>query len=74
LRCRARSKLAARGFPITGSVPVPTFGESSAGVSSGGRCGRKCLGVGGATRVGRVDLAALNSKLSALVVQARGGH
>ena len=69
-----RSKLAARGFPITGSVPVPTFGESSAGVSSGGRCGRKCLGVGGATRVGRVDLAALNSKLSALVVQARGGH
>jgi soluble lytic murein transglycosylase-like protein len=69
-----RSKLAARGFPITGSVPVPTFGESSAGISSGGRCGRKCLGVGGATRVGRVDLAALNSKLSALVVQARGGH
>jgi soluble lytic murein transglycosylase-like protein len=66
-----RSKLAARGFPITGSVPVPTFGESS---STSGRCGRKSPGGGGATRVGRVDLAALNSKLSAVVLQARGGH
>jgi soluble lytic murein transglycosylase-like protein len=64
-----RSKLAARGFPVTGSVPVATFGAPGGGAGAGG-CGRKCLG---ATRVGRVDLAALNTKLSTLVMQVRGG-
>ncbi|MBV9563252.1 MAG: transglycosylase SLT domain-containing protein [Bradyrhizobium sp.] len=67
-----RSKLFARGFPVTGSVPAATFGEA---VGSGGggvrSCGRKCLAV---TRIGKVDLAALNMKLSALVVQTRGGR
>jgi len=62
-----RGKLAARGFPIAGSVPTATFGASGGG---GGGCGRKCLG---ATHVGRVDLAALNTKLSTLVMQVRGG-
>jgi soluble lytic murein transglycosylase-like protein len=60
-----RSKLAARGFPITGSVPVATFGEAGHG------CGRRCLS-GGST--GGVNIAALNRSLSALVVQARGGR
>jgi soluble lytic murein transglycosylase-like protein len=67
-----RAKLFARGFPVTGTVPVATFGEPGGG-GGGAHCGRKCLGVG-ATRIGRVDLAALNSKLSLLVVQARGGR
>jgi soluble lytic murein transglycosylase-like protein len=61
-----RSKLIARGFRVTGSVPVATFGESGRG-----GCGRKCLA---GARVGRVDLAALNTRLTALVVQVRGGR
>lgn len=64
-----RAKLAARGFPVTGSVPAATFGAANGGRVVGG-CGRKCLG-GGA--VGRVDLAALNAKLSTLVMQVRSG-
>lgn len=62
-----RSKLAARGFRVTGNVPVATFGEPA----RGGGCGRKCLGV---SRIGSVDIAALNTRLSALVVQARAGR
>jgi soluble lytic murein transglycosylase-like protein len=58
-----RSKLAARGIAVAGNVPVATFGESSRG------CGRKCFG--GARDV-HVNLAALNTQLSALVVQVRG--
>jgi soluble lytic murein transglycosylase-like protein len=35
-----RSKLAARGFPVTGNVPVATFGEAaSGGLSTGRPCG-----------------------------------
>jgi hypothetical protein len=62
-----RSKLAARGFRVMGSVPVATFGEPA---RSGG-CGRKCLGV---SHMGSVNIAALNTRLSALVVQARAGR
>jgi soluble lytic murein transglycosylase-like protein len=62
-----RAKLAARGYPVSGSVPAATFGESR-----GVGCGRKCTAA--VSRVGRVDLAALNSKLSVLVMQARGGR
>ena len=61
-----RSRLAARGFQVTGNVPVATFGEPG---QSG--CGRKCLGV---SRIGAVNIAALNTRLSALVVQARAGR
>ena len=61
-----RGKLAARGFRVTGTVPVATFGEAA---STG--CKRKCVGV---SRIGRVNLAALNTTLSALVVQARAGR
>lgn len=67
-----RSKLAARGFQVTGSVPVATFGQPGGGGGSGS-CGRKCRGLGG-SQVGRVDLAALNTRLSAIVVQVRGGR
>jgi soluble lytic murein transglycosylase-like protein len=62
-----RSKLAARGYQVTGVVPVATFGERG----GGGGCGRKCLGV---SRIGRVDLAALNTRLSTLVLQVRAGR
>jgi hypothetical protein len=65
-----RGKLAARGFRVTGEVPVATFGEPGRS-SSSGSCGRKCVGL---ARVGTINIAALNTQLSALVVQARGGH
>jgi soluble lytic murein transglycosylase-like protein len=58
-----RSKLAARGFAVTGTVPVATFGDAVAS-----SCRRRCLGTPG---LGRVNLAALNTKLSALVMQVR---
>lgn len=62
-----RSKLAARGFRVTGSVPVATFGEPG----RGGGCGRKCLG---GSRIGTVNVAALNTQLSALVAQVRAAR
>jgi Transglycosylase SLT domain len=63
-----RAKLVARGFRVTGNVPVATFGEPGGG---GGRgCGRKCMG----SRIGTVNIAALNTQLSALVAQARAGR
>ncbi len=58
-----RSKLAARGFRVTGNVPVATFGEAG-----GTGCKRKCVGGG---HIGSVNLAALNTRLSALVMQVR---
>lgn len=66
-----RAKLAARGFPVTGSVPVATFGVPGGGGARSAGCGRRCVG-GGA--VGRVDLAALNTRLSTLVMQVRPGR
>jgi hypothetical protein len=61
-----RGKLLARGFPVSGSVPVATFGEPGGGGT--GSC-RKCVG-----RVGNVNLAALNTRLNTLVLQVRGGR
>jgi soluble lytic murein transglycosylase-like protein len=61
-----RGKLVARGFPVTGSIPVATFGKPA---GLGGGCGKKCLGTAG---IGRVDLAGLNTRLSAIVMQVRG--
>jgi soluble lytic murein transglycosylase-like protein len=60
-----RAKLLARGFPVTGPVPVATFGEPGAA-----NC-RKCVGQ---ARIGNVNLAALNTRLSSLVLQVRGGR
>jgi len=64
-----RGKLLARGYPVTGSVPVATFGEAATTLARG--CGRRCLG---GARIGTVNIAALNSRLSAIVAQARGGR
>jgi hypothetical protein len=63
-----RRKLAARGYPITGSVPVATFGEAARGRfgGGGGGCGKKCLA---GSPLGRVNFAALNSQLSQIVVR-----
>jgi soluble lytic murein transglycosylase-like protein len=68
-----RSKLFARGFPVTGTVPVASFGEPGPSFGEPGHsfCGRKCLAV---SRTGGVNLAALNTRLAALVVQVRAGH
>jgi soluble lytic murein transglycosylase-like protein len=63
-----RAKLVARGFPVTGSVPVATFGKPG---GPGGGCGKKCLGTAG---IGRIDLAGLNTRLSAIVMQVRSGR
>jgi soluble lytic murein transglycosylase-like protein len=67
-----RSKLFARGYPVTGDVPVATFGENDISFGGhhgvGGRC-RHCLGDAN----GRVNLAALNSQLSTIVAQVRFG-
>jgi transglycosylase-like protein with SLT domain len=67
-----RSKLAARGFRVTGNVPVATFGEPGGGGGLGGGrgCGRKCMG----SHIGTVNIAALNTQLSALVAQVRAGR
>jgi hypothetical protein len=62
--CHAiRGRLMARGFPVTGTVPVATFGEAG-----GGACKRRCLGGGS---IGRVNFAALNTKLAGIVLQVR---
>ncbi len=60
-----RGKLTARGFHVTGVVPVATFGETGNG------CRKRCIGT---TGVGRVNLAALNRQLSSLVIQTRAGR
>jgi len=68
---RVRSHLAARGVAVTGTVPQPTFGISTAGASIGSvsiagrpagvRARGRSLSIGGA-----VDYAALNTRLRAL--------
>ncbi|MBB5048296.1 soluble lytic murein transglycosylase-like protein [Rhodopseudomonas rhenobacensis] len=63
-----RSKLAARGYRVTGSVPVATFGDPGSGPGPGRGCGRKCLAL---SRTATVNIAALNTQLSALVLQVR---
>lgn len=67
---RARARLFAKGYPVTGSVPVATFGFGSG--SGGGAvagCRRRCIGLGG---TGRVDFAALNTRLAQVAIQVNG--
>ncbi|WP_371745161.1 lytic transglycosylase domain-containing protein [Bradyrhizobium sp. U87765 SZCCT0109] len=69
-----RGKLMARGFAVAGTVPVATFGDpvrGRFGGAGGGACGRKCLA---GAQIGRVDLAALNTRLNAIVIQVHGGQ
>ena len=65
---RARSRLAAMGYRIVGSVPVATFGTPGGGGGGGfgTACRKKCFGFGSA---GRVDFAALNNRLTQVVMQ-----
>jgi soluble lytic murein transglycosylase-like protein len=63
-----RGKLMARGYHVTGIVPVATFGEAGGkGGGGGSGCKRRCLG----NSLGRVDFAALNTRLNAIVMQVR---
>jgi hypothetical protein len=55
---RVRAHLAARGFPVTGAVPSPTFGQPF-GASNRGRSQRD-------RGAGPVDLEALNARLREL--------
>ncbi|OPF91389.1 Endo-type membrane-bound lytic murein transglycosylase A [Rhodopseudomonas palustris] len=66
-----RGKLAALGFPVSGQVPVATFGTPGGGGALGGGCRRRCLA---GNQIGRVNLAALNAQLNTLVVQVRNGR
>jgi hypothetical protein len=69
-----RSKLAARGYLVTGSVPVATFGESSpsrprlGGPSLDTRCRRNCLAASAGR--GSLDFNAINARFDHLVAQA----
>ena len=64
---RARSRLAAMGYRVTVVVPVATFGTPGGGGGGlGTSCRKKCFGFGSA---GRVDFAALNSRLTQVVMQ-----
>ena len=57
---RVRARLAARGYQVSGPVPIATFGPVA------GSCRRRCIGTQG---YGRINLAALNSRLSRIVLQ-----
>ncbi len=66
---RARTRLAAKGYPVTGSVPVATFGfrpGSSGSTLAMAGCRKRCLSLGGS---GRVDFAALNNRLAQVAIQ-----
>jgi soluble lytic murein transglycosylase-like protein len=69
-----RSKLAARGYRVTGTVPVATFGgarqpefASPISGSFSSRCRPRCLGV---SLWAPVDLEAINNDLGHLVMRA----
>ncbi len=59
-----RGKLRERGYPITGEVPIPTFGESDGCGACGGHL-RPQFGLG---KNSQIDLAALNSRLNEIAI------
>ena len=66
---KARGRLMAMGYPVTGSVPAATFGfgrglGNSALASAS--CRKRCVTLGGA---GRVDFNALNNRLAQVAIQ-----
>ncbi len=66
-----RARLAARGFPVTGAVPVATFGGAPGSLSGLSSrlllsCRRNCLA---ALAGGRPDFEGINNNLSQLVLQ-----
>jgi soluble lytic murein transglycosylase-like protein len=62
---KVRSRLTARGFAVTGTVPVATFGNPAGAARLGGRCRGTCL----AGSPGGANLVALNDKLNQIVVK-----
>jgi Transglycosylase SLT domain len=64
-----RAKLVARGYHVTGSVPVASFGEPGGNSGGSAGCKRRCLG----NSLGRIDFAALNTRLSTIVMQVHPG-
>jgi hypothetical protein len=61
---RVRARLFARGFPVTGTVPQPTFGQTAGGIT------RVSRGQSVSQRSAGVDLAALNATLRELTHKA----
>lgn len=66
---KARGRLVAMGYPVSGSVPAATFGFGrglGGGALASASCRKRCLTLGG---TGRVDFNALNSRLAQVAVQ-----
>lgn len=66
---KARARLAAKGYPLTGTVPAATFGFRPGGGGNAlamAGCRKRCLTLGGG---GRVDFAALNNRLAQVAIQ-----
>jgi soluble lytic murein transglycosylase-like protein len=61
-----RRQLRERGYPVTGVVPIPTFGEAD-GCSLGCGGSRRHFGFG-LGKNSQIDLAALNSKLNDIAI------
>ncbi len=57
---RVRTKLASRGYPVTGTVPVATFGEMGWPTGASGKS-RRIAGTGR-----NLDLGSLNNRLRAI--------
>ena len=68
-----RSKLAARGYAVTGTVPAATFGFSSGPtrLARGGGAGRGCRGLCLKGSGAGTDVAALNQRLESLVFSVK---
>jgi soluble lytic murein transglycosylase-like protein len=63
---KVRTRLSARGYAVTGTVPVATFGRlAGKGKGGGGGCGGKCIG----GTSGSADLEAFNSKINQIIVK-----
>ncbi|PWB78524.1 MAG: lytic transglycosylase [Methylocystaceae bacterium] len=65
-----RAKLAARGYRVTGALPIATFGDpprSRLGSALGAGCRRNCLAASGQAAL---DFGAINARLDHAVVQA----
>jgi hypothetical protein len=63
---KVRARLSARGFPVTGTVPQPTFGRSTGGLTRSSR--GQSLG----HRTSGVDLQALNATLREMTHKGAG--
>ena len=60
-----RSKLRARGYPVTGEVPIPTFGDAVVCNNCGNGRGRLRFALG---KTSQINLAALNNQLNEIAI------